>query len=394
MHSDSNSLWTRNFIILLISNALFWMAFEMLTPTLPLFVEKLGGSPLQIGIITGIFTITALLIRPFNSRFSHIMDKKYLLLISICICFLVTGIYMFSTGLLFLLVIRLVHGFGFGVASTFSPTLASEELPFERLGEGMGYFGIGETICMSVGPLLGVAILNLFDFKGLFSAGAGVLLIATLIVIGIKRKPLAETPSQKEYHKKPIKFVEKRVLWQCLLTLILGIVFSGVFSFLPLFAKQQGISNVSWFFFISAIMGVVIRVVAGRIFDRKGPLPILIPSGFSLIIAVFLIIHSQTLLQLNIAAIFYGLGFSAVIPVIQAWTIQMAEADSREDAMSSFLNFLDLGFGGGSMLLGLVAQATSYKTMYLILIAFIIAYLALTLYIAKNKNIKLQKLAA
>lgn len=309
-------------------------------------------------------------------------------------CAMVTGIYMFSTGLLFLLVIRLLHGLGFGVASTFSPTLASEELPFERLGEGMGYFGIGETICMSVGPLLGVAMLNFFDFEGLFTAGAGVLLIATLSIIGIKRKPGEKARSPQEYPKKPIRFVEKRVLFQCFLTLILGIVFSGVFSFLPLFAKQQGINNVSWFFFISAIMGVVIRVIAGRIFDRKGPIHILVPAGFSLIVAVFLITRSQTLLQLNIAAVFYGLGFSAVIPVIQAWTIQMADAEGREDAMSSFLNFLDLGFGGGSMLLGLVAQATSYKTMYFILIAFIIAYLALTVYVAKTKNTRPQKLAA
>jgi len=64
----------------------------------------------------------------------------------------------------------------------------------------------------------------------------------------------------------------------------------------------------------------------------------------------------------------------------------LVDIESREDAMSSFLNFFDLGVGGGSLLLGIIAQATSYKTMYLILIAFIIAYLVLTIYAAKNTS--------
>ncbi|WP_327204658.1 hypothetical protein [Paenibacillus terrae] len=43
--------------------------------------------------------------------------------------------------------------------------------------------------------------------------------------------------------------------------------------------------------------------------------------------------------------------------------------------MGSFYNFFDLGIGGGSLILGMVAGLTSYKTMYLFSTLLIAAYL-------------------
>lgn len=180
------SFWTKNFIFLLISNALLFMAFEMLTPTLPLLVESMGCSPSQIGLVIGVFTISAIVARPFCSIFSNFMDKKYILFIGVLIAMLSTGSYMVPTGLITLLILRLVHGFGFGIATTYYATLASEQLPHNRIGEGMSYFGIGETICMSIGPMLGIAMLNKFDFNGLFLSGAIISLIAVLLILGIR----------------------------------------------------------------------------------------------------------------------------------------------------------------------------------------------------------------
>ena len=367
------------------------MAFEMLIPTLPLLAESIGCTPSQIGLVVGSFTISALLIRPFTSRLMYVMDKKIILFVGVLICMLATGSYIFSGSLLTLLLFRLAHGLGFGIASTYYATLASEQLPRNQLGEGMGYFGVGETICISVGPMIGIGILNKFGFSGLFTTGALILLLAALTILETKRQPDKEVASIKnKCHQTPLKLIEKNVLPQCFLILLIGIVVSGVMSYLSLFAKQQGITNVSWFFFIAAITGIFIRVISGKIFDRKGPIYVLVPSGLGLIIAMILIAHTQSELQLNFSAVFYGIAFGAIFPAVQAWVINMVEIESREAAMSSFLNFFDIGIGGGSLLLGLIAEATSYKTMYLYLIIFIIAYLFLTGYVAIYKEIKLR----
>lgn len=384
--SNGKSFWTRNFIFLLISNALLFMVFEMLTPTLPLLAESLGCSPSQIGLVIGAFTISAMIARPFCSIFTNFIDKKYILFIGVLITMLSTGSYMVSTGIGILITLRLIHGFGFGIATTYYVTLASEQLPHNQIGEGMGYFGIGETICMSIGPMVGIALLNKLNFKGLFSFGAIILLIAVLLILGIDRRAVTKKKLAKS-KKISYKLFEKRVLLQSFLIFLIGVVVSGVMTYLTLFAKQQGISTVAWFFFIAAITGILIRVVSGKMFDEKGPLYVLIPSAICLIIGIVLIAYSRSELQLNIAGIFYGVAFGSIFPAIQAWVLSMVPVEDREDAMSTFLSCFDIGIGGGAIFLGIIVQGTSYKTMYLSSIIFIAAFLALIIYLDKFKKV-------
>lgn len=379
------SFWSKNFTLLLLSNALLFLAFEMLVPTLPLLAERIGSSPSKVGLIIGIFTLSALVARPLCNTLTFYLDKKYLLIIGVLITLLSTWGYLLSTNLTSLIVLRLVHGFGFGIATTFFATLASEQLPRNRMGEGMGYFGVGETICMSVGPMIGIALLSNYDFDGLFTSGAAILFIAVLLVFGITRKKINITPVRENTSKKiTYKFFERKVLPQSLLIFFIGIVVSGVITYISLFAKQQGITNVAWFFFISALTGILIRIASGKIFDKKGPSYVLIPSGISLIIGIVLVANSDSELLLNIAGIFYGVAFGAIFPAIQAWVLNIVEPKDREDAMSTFYNCFDIGIGAGAMLLGLVVQATSYKAMFLLSIIFVIAFMSLTIYLGRN----------
>jgi len=388
-------IWTKNFSLIVISNVLLFLALDMLAPTLPLYAKNIGCTPSQIGLIIGIFSIAAITIRPFAGSLKHLMVKKYILLISILVCAMTTGGYMFSLGLFVLLLFRIVHGLGFGIATTYSATLASEELQPERLGEGMGYYGASESLGMSFGPLIGIAILNFLDFEGLFISGAVILFLATLMILGIKRNTVKEK-YLLENKKLVYKFIEKNILPQSFLVMLIGIIFGSIISFLALFVKEQGISasSVAWFFFISAFMGIAIRVISGKIYDKKGPIYALIPAGLGLIIAMLLIAYSQSAIMLYIAAAFYGVGIYLSFPALQAWAISLVEIESREDAMGVFLNFFDLGVGGGSLLLGIIAQATTYKSMYLVSITFIVTFLVLSFYLGKKKNIKSKKMVA
>jgi len=387
MNEISKSIWGRNYIILLISNAILWLAFEMLAPTLPLFIEGIGGSPSIIGLIIGTLTVSAVLTRPFTSIIMLFMDKKYILIISVTICMLATGSYMLSSGLLILFLFRVIHGVGFGFATVYYMTLAAESLPNDRMGEGMGYLGIGESVCLSLGPLIGVSLLYAYGFNALFASSSVILLVAALMILGVTRPGKDSGVLKKTPKKIVFKFIEKKVLSQSILMLLFGIVLGGVMTFIPLFAKQQGIVDVAWFFFISALIGVITRVLSGKLFDRKGPAFVLVPSIICLIIAVLLIAGSHSVLQLNIAAVFHGIGVSSIITALQAWAIMLVEIEDREAAMSSIFNFLDFGIGGGSFFLGFIAQITSYKAMFFFLAAFGLAYLVLTVFMLKGKRV-------
>lgn len=368
-------LWSRSFIFIMVANALLFMVFEMMLPTLPLFVSKLGGGASQVGLVTGIFMFSAILIRPFTAKLAAKFDKKYLLLTGLAICALMTGAYYLSTSIGMILVFRVLHGLGFGLATTYFATLATASIPKERRGEGLGYFGVGETVAVSVGPLIGTAILMRYDFHNLFFGGALILLLAVLMTAFISRKPQTEIETDARHEEAKVKLIERKVLFPSLLILLVGIAAGSVMSFIALYAAEKGFVSVAWFFFIVAAASFAVRLVSGKMFDRLGPGSVLVPSAFFMIAGIWLLTlaGSETLFLLS--AVLYGLGFGAVFPAIQTWCVNRVGEHEHENAMASFFNFFDLGIGGGAMLLGLVASAFSYELVYDVAIAVMVVYL-------------------
>lgn len=380
-------LWGRSFIFIMLANALLFMAFEMLLPTLPLFVSTLGGDASQIGLVTGIFMFSAILVRPFTSVLASRMDKKSLLLIGITICALTTGSYYLSSGIWMILILRVIHGFGFGLATTYFATIATENIPRDRRGEGMGYFGVGETVAISIGPLIGTSLLYKYNYQSLFMGGMCILLLALIMAIFVSRKPktaLGADPSGSPTPK--VKLIERKVLFPSLLIMLVGVAAGSIMSFVALFAAERGFDNVAWFFFIVAIASFVVRLFSGRMFDQLGPGFVLLPSAVFAIAGLFILTIAQNDMHFLIAGALYGFGFGAIFPAIQTWCVNLVDEHEHENAMASFFNFFDLGIGGGSLLLGMIASAFSYTVVYDIAIGIFVVYILLYLVYSRKQR--------
>lgn len=381
-------MWSLSFVFVTLSNAFLFMVFEMLLPTLPLFVTAIGGGAKQVGLVTGIFMISAIAIRPFAGVLAKRFNKKYLLIFGIVISACSTGAYYLASDVSVLLLIRLIHGAGFGLATTYFATIAAEIIPKERRGEGIGYFGVGETIAVSVGPMIGIVALELYDFERLFLGGMSILLLAVLMAVLVRRRPEARDTAEKGMVK--VKVLERRVLFPSFLILLVGIAASGIMSFFSLYAIEKGFRSVGMFFFLIAAASFLIRLISGKIFDRFGAGAILIPASIFSIAGLSILYIAQTNAMFFTAAICYGFGFGSIFPAIQTWCINLVEEHEHEDAMGTFFNFFDMGIGGGSLLLGVVATIYSYQTLY---IASVLVYLLfLLLYIlficSKRKRMK------
>ncbi|WP_315793364.1 MFS transporter [Paenibacillus sp. BIC5C1] len=382
-------LWGRSFIFIMLANAFLFMAFEMLLPTLPLFVSSLGGEASQIGLVTGIFMFSAILVRPFTAVLATRMDKKYLLIIGIAICALSTGAYYLSSGIWIILVLRVIHGFGFGLATTFFATIATENMPKERRGEGMGYFGVGETVAISIGPLVGTSLLFRYNYQSLFVGGMCILLLALLMAVFVSRKPKPVQGNQRtELPVATVKLIEKKVLFPSLLIMLVGIAAGSIMSFVALFASERGFENVAWFFFIVAIASFAVRLFSGKMFDRLGPGSVLLPSAGFAIAGLFMLTVAQNEVHFLLAGALYGFGFGAIFPAIQTWCVNLVDEHEHENAMASFFNFFDLGIGGGSLVLGIMASAFSYTMVYHIAIGVFVVYLLLFLVYSRRQRMR------
>ena len=76
MPSRREPIWTGNFIAVSFVNLFVFLSFQMIFPTLPLYVKSLGGSDAVIGLVMGIFTAATLIARPTAGILLDRIGKK------------------------------------------------------------------------------------------------------------------------------------------------------------------------------------------------------------------------------------------------------------------------------------------------------------------------------
>ncbi|WP_125573768.1 MFS transporter [Levilactobacillus huananensis] len=373
------SYWSRNFILILIGNALLFMVYNMQVPVLPLYGKYLGMSPAQIGIFVGAIMFAALITRLFVPWFSGRFSKKILLVVGILLYLLAAVGYplLGSFGLLVLL--RLFNGLGHGITTTYFATSAAAELPNNKIGEGMGYFGIGTMVTASLAPLLALDLVQRHGFSAFFLACIVILFAAMLAIFGTS-KP-TQRPVETEA-KAPV--FDSQFLPQCGLVFILGVLMSGVMTFTPIYAQMRHLSVISGFFFIAAIAGVVIRPIVGRTFDHQGPRVILLLSTVLLTGGMVVLAFMDHNWLLLVAGVLYGVADGAIYPTLQAWIFKETTLANRDTATGMFLNSYDLGMGLGAVVLGWVVEAVGYQAMFLVLTAVAAVYIALALVLSRH----------
>ncbi len=116
-----------------------------------------------------------------------------------------------------------------------------------------------------------------------------------------------------------------------------------------------------------AAASFVIRLGSGKVFDRYGPAMILIPGSILSIAGLIMLYAAVSDSMFFLAALLYGFGFGAIFPALQTWCMNAVGEHEHEDAMASFFNSFDLGIGGGSLILGIIADVfSSYQTVYMV----------------------------
>lgn len=382
------TIWRKEFILLFFANFFFFLSYEMLLATLPVYISKLGGEGLIIGIIIGIFTISSIIVRPFSDSSPKNLGRKKILIIGSWICVISTVSYYLFSNLWIIGITRILHGIGFGLVTTLLATLAADSIPKERMGEGMGYFGLGSAVSMSIGSFIGIWILNALNFFWMFTI-ASIILVAGIVFMQMISEPVQIKTISNKNEKIEFKlssFFEPKVLIPAILIILLGFSYGGILGFIALFGKKVGINNVGLFFMGVAVCELVSRLFVGKIFDRKGPTIILVSGAIACLIGTILLAKTSNTTELIISSLFYGMGYGAIFPSVQAWCINLVPIEKRNLANATFYNAFDLGIGGGSIILGLVVQLTSYSLMFLyssiLFIVFLIVYSA---YLFRNK---------
>ncbi|MGV3463710.1 MAG: MFS transporter [Heyndrickxia sp.] len=356
-------IWTKDFILILFANFFIFLGFQMTLPTIPLYVEKLGGNDQLIGYVVGIFTFSALLLRPFAGNLLETKGRGLVYMTGLAIFVLSVGSFGFLMSIALLFLMRVIQGVGWGFSTTASGTIATDLIPASRRGEGMGYFGLSGNLALAFGPALGLALAHpdILSFQYFFLICAGLGLVALLLSSRVKFKKVEK---KAEKVKGKLDVFEKNALRPSILLFFITITFGGIASFLPLYTAEKHIEGIQMYFLVYALALMATRTFAGQLYDRKGHQAVFIPGTIFILAAMILLAWLPNSTVLFIAAALYGLGFGSVQPALQAWAIEKSPMNRRGMANATFFSFFDLGVGLGAMVFGQIGHLYGYSSIY------------------------------
>ncbi|MDR2105122.1 MAG: MFS transporter, partial [Deferribacteraceae bacterium] len=360
-------IFTKNFVLLAISNLLLIMGIMLLLPILPLFsTQALGLAESHVGVVVSAFAFAALACRPFVGYAVDNLNRKFILLFAAVIFTAVFFSYSLITAIIPLLILRVAHGVSWACFSTTGPAVVADILPQKKRGAGFGYFSMGMPIAMVAGPALGMFILQQTEnFNLIFYASAAMGVIGTIFVASL-RLP-REYREKKPFVLSPLALYEYRSLGISFLQFCFSFSYAGIVTFMPLFSHKTGIGNSGWFFVVYALGILVSRFRVRNTFDLKGP-DRLILSGFIAFIAGLILLalmNSAFIFYLSAAAAGYGAG--VVLPTLATMNMNVVAQTRRGKANATLFTAIDIGVGVGAFSLGFVIEKLSYTATYIIL---------------------------
>lgn len=388
IQSAQEKIWTKDFIFIWLANFFVFLGFQMTLPTIPLYVKELGGNDQMVGIIVGIFTFSALLLRPYAGHALESKGRGFVYVTGLIIFVLSMSIYGFVASIFLLGFLRIVQGAGWGFSTTAGGTIATDIIPRHKRGEGMGYFGLSGNIALALGPSLGLSLMGVISFKSFFLICAALGFVALLFSLGIGYKKVEAA----EERSKPARFdvIEKTALQPSILMFFITATFGGIATFLPLHAIEKNVEGIEIYFLVYAIFLMISRTFAGKIYDKKGHLYVFLPGTLMILTAMILLAWLPSTTVLMYAAAIYGLGFGTVQPALQAWAVDKADANRKGMANATFFSFFDLGIGIAAIFFGLLASTLSYASIYIASALSIICSILIYIYfILRDRKLKM-----
>ncbi|WP_407393978.1 MFS transporter [Methanobrevibacter sp.] len=371
MNSSEDKIFTKDFF--LVFGALLFTALVMyvLLSTVTEYATSMGSSAMIAGLVSGIYIFGGLCSRVYSGNALERVGWKKTALVFMSIHFLACLLYFIVNDVTLLIIVRFIHGIGFGASANAIVTIASDVLPKKRFGEAFGYFMMGATLAVGLGPFIGGFLYDNAGSVGCFLA-AGIFSALALISIYFVDVSAHDPGNNKNdikvdnSYKGIEKVFEISAIPVSVFTAITSLGYIAILSFNRLYAAEVNLTGIfSWFFIIYSIVLILSRPIAGKIQDRGGDMIVCITSIVAQAIGLFLIAVVPSTLTVVICAVCAALGFGTLNSACTTIVTRNTSEARRSYAVSTFFIFCDGTMGFGPALLGIFA-ANGYAPVFLI----------------------------
>jgi MFS family permease len=343
---------------------LHFTSFYYLFTTLPFYVLDLGGSTFQVGLIIGVFSVSSLAARPLFGAWMDRAGRRRFLLVGAAIYVVASLGYLAIRTVPGLLLWRMFHAMGLATFSTAAASLAGDLAPPQRRGTTMGIYGLAQAGALSLGPGVGAAIHRALGYTGLFVSAAFTALAALACAIAVREAPPPGKRRAGAEQAARGRGVLRQVALPATLQFSASIAYGTIVSFIAVVARRRDLDVAGSYFALLALSSLSIRLVAGRAYDVWGQRAVLAPAFLVVSTGMGLLVFTAHALLFLCTAILVGAGIGATQTALLARVVERSPSEARGSAVAVFTSCWELGVGGGTMVMGRLAEAAGFSGMF------------------------------
>lgn len=385
----------RNLLVLFTAGLLFWSSMASLLPTLPLYIEDVGGTTQQIGIVMGSFALGLILCRAWLGRLADRRGRKLVLLIGMGVAAIAPLGYLFVKSIPLLMVLRAFHGISIAAFTTGYSALVVDLSPVSKRGELIGYMSLVTPVGMAIGPAVGGYIQAGVGYTPLFLLSCGLGAIGLVCANQVTEPRIlhettdssvssADSAETKQFWRL---LASPRLRIPALVLLLIGVAFGALSTFIPLFIKDAKVDlNPGLFYTAAAIASFISRIIIGRASDRYGRGIFITGSIFSYALAMLILSHAYTASTFLVGGFLEGVGAGTLLPMMIALISDRSSPQERGRVFALCITGFDVGIAIAGPVLGSLAEPIGYRGMFTI--TTILSFLALIIFATlSSKNL-------
>jgi FSR family fosmidomycin resistance protein-like MFS transporter len=345
----------------------FYSAF--INPLFPVFVDRMGLSLAQVGLLAGISRFLMFIVQPMSGYWADRHPSRSFILIGLLMPILFIPLAGRTTGFYGLLLCIVIGSTG---SSLFHPPVTGMVPLYagRKLGLAMSVYNTAGTLAFGVGPIFITWYVARFGL-GAMPATMGIGLLIWIYFYWAIPKPEGDDMAQYgflETLRQTLGSVWQPILWIWIVMVMRSLVGQSLMTFMPVLWVQKGHTIVSAgvLFSIFTLSGTVAGIVCGHLSDRMGYKRLLwITHGFMTpFLLLFLLVSGQWIYPATILAGGFNMA-SLPLGVVMAQKI----APRGRSMVASLM--MGLAFGTGGILSPIVGKLGDIFTIQSVLIVLV-----------------------
>jgi len=273
----------RDLWLLFALNIAIGFSAQFITPLFPLYLEGLGASEMEIGLVLSLASILATAMMIPSGLMMNRIGKKRTLLVSVGLAALPPLLISFLDDWRWVTPLYMIFSASFSFFIVSRMAMISESATPRNRATLFGVMNLAWPIGGLVAPTLSGFLVENFGWAPIFQVTT-LIMAASLIPTLRLEEPAAPIEVEQVTAKRPSIFDREYLPFMTLIFLfhfLAGMMEGMIGTVLPLFLKNQIMiseSLIGLFFTASSILILILQIPSGRLADRYGRKKVLVLS--------------------------------------------------------------------------------------------------------------------